>query len=321
MSQFTGNSIPEIETESVNHVYAARCAGGRVLPESVVRMRVPSGFFTHPEVSPDGKRVAFWGICGGEWNIWLADAESGRAENLTAGNGTSCHPAWSPDGKQIAFSHSPVPASGNEAYGNPWPGAEFRPKRDIWILDIETGNRRQLTWFGHDAERPAWSPDGKRIACVVSENVHLDGTVMKNIYTLDTAAGLSEVVTRSEGSCYRPAWHPSGRKLAYNTKGAGSHHIWVIDVDGNNQLQVTGSVDKAETAAVIHDHGSWWSADGNRIFFHSDRGGEWGLWAVDTESGALVHIPVPGCRRPSHVTWDRLEQVLSFDMPGEAEFD
>jgi len=56
-----------------------------------------------PAWLPDGKKIAFTGKSGGNWNIYVLTIESGRVDRLTSYNGVDTFPAWSPDGRTIAF--------------------------------------------------------------------------------------------------------------------------------------------------------------------------------------------------------------------------
>ena len=65
---------------------------------------------------------------------------------LTTDPANDLRPAWSPDGTRIAF-------FSNRSDSN-----------DIWVMDADGENQRELTNGSADDRRPAWSPDGARIA-------------------------------------------------------------------------------------------------------------------------------------------------------------
>jgi len=110
-----------------------------------------------PAWSPDGKHIAFNdsnifypGTSVGA--IYVVNTDSGSVHKL-ASNGV--FPAWSPDGQQIAFVSS---ADSNWKTGQ------------IFVMDMDGGNVRQLTSAASGGILPIWSPDGTHIAFVSSND-------------------------------------------------------------------------------------------------------------------------------------------------------
>ena len=84
-----------------------------------------------PVWSPDGKWIAFFAYRDGGYDIWAMAPDGTHQHKLTWGPFDDREPAWSHDGTRIAFSSD---------RGNPL-GSDY----NIWVLDIETGDLRQLT--------------------------------------------------------------------------------------------------------------------------------------------------------------------------------
>ena len=289
----------------VRDVWVARCDREQVFPDSAYRVAAPDLFFTHPVLSPDGKTVAFWGGEGNTVDLWTADLARNRARKLGNGTGVSGHPAWSPDSKAIACFHNPEKR--NVAYFPPWGSNEaaYSP-RDIWTIDVETGEWQQVTDDGFDNERPAWSPDGEKI-CYVSGH---GGT--KELWVADLVGGNTRQLTEERRILYRPAWHPDGTRIACNNKGAANHDLWIVDLCGGDARKLLAS---GGGPGTYHDHGAFWSSDGRDLIFHSDRDGQWGIWIVDSGGMNLRRVELPGCPNASHPSWDREESLIAFDRP------
>lgn len=108
-----------------------------------------------PQLSPDGKRVAFViTVVEKEANrtnsdIWILNSDGrGEARQLTNSPRHDRHPRWSPDGKQIAFESNR--------------GGSFQ----VYVVSAEGGEPRQVTTISSEATQPIWSPDGKSLAFV-----------------------------------------------------------------------------------------------------------------------------------------------------------
>jgi len=98
--------------------------------------------------SPDGSRLAASFQTGDQVRIGLTavDPETGTARDfrmLDLPAGTPCHPRWSPDGKFLAY---------EAVTAGSW---------DLWIVNADGKNPRQLTSDPGNERGAVWSPDGK----------------------------------------------------------------------------------------------------------------------------------------------------------------
>ena len=106
-----------------------------------------------PAVSPDGKEIAF--VSGG--SIWTVSTEGGDAHLLVTQSADVSRPLYSPDGRQLAFIST---ATGNG---------------DIYIVSLDTGTLKRLTFDDASDRLDAWSADGKQIFFYYSRSQYRDG--------------------------------------------------------------------------------------------------------------------------------------------------
>ncbi len=109
--------------------------------------------------------------------------------------------------------------------------------------------QRRLTRSRGVDGSPAWSPDGRRIACGCERQGNFD------IYLL-SLSGNARRLTRGSAIEADPTWSPDGRKITFESKLDGSSEIDVVHTDGSGRRMLTSN--GADPA---------WSADGRTIAF------------------------------------------------------
>src|SRR6185437_12004899 len=115
--------------------------------------------FSQTAISPDGKSVAWVENVGpGKSAIYVSEVSGGKPHRITAGKTTGFHAedsiAWSPDSKRLAFLSDAIKA------GQP----------QVYEIGVAGGTARKLTSVKGFLASPGWSPDGKSLAVLFTEN-------------------------------------------------------------------------------------------------------------------------------------------------------
>ncbi len=103
----------------------------------------------------------------------------------------------------------------------------------IWVLDPKTGEATQVTDGAGIDSRPAWSPDGKRLAFV------RDDTHRTTIVTRDLATGAEKVVVDEDAIAMDPAFSADGQSLFYTSSVAGDFDLWRVDLGSGQKTRLT----------------------------------------------------------------------------------
>ena len=159
---------------------------------------------------------------------------------------------------------------------------------DIYIMDIKGKNLQNLTNSPTDESKPAFSPDGHRMAYVSSR--HDDNF---EIYVMNLSTKVSYRLTNHPGYDDNPAWSPDGQWIAFDSNREGTYHIYKIQPNGENLQRLThGVVDRNYNAA--------WSPDSQSIAFDSFREAP-GIYIMDADGGNQRRLPNQPLRghRPS----------------------
>ena len=145
-----------------------------------------------PQLSPDGRRVAFTSDRSGNWEIWLADRDGANAIALTSmGAVAAGYPHWSPDGGHVAF-HSNVEGQ--------W---------DIYLVSASGDKPRRLTSHPASDDFPSFSRDGKWIYFSSDRAAGQQ----RSIWKVAVAGGDAVQVTTT--AAYAPLESPDGAYLYY----------------------------------------------------------------------------------------------------------
>lgn len=138
-------------------------------------------------------------------------------------------PAWAPDGERIAY----------VSYESTRPA--------VYMHNLRTGERRQLTNFRGLNQSPAWAPDGRRLALVLSK----DGS--PDIYVLDIETSELTRLTRHFSIDTEPAWMPDGESLIFTSDRGGKPQIYNVELRSGRVQRLTFEGDYNARARVLPD--------------------------------------------------------------------
>ena len=198
-----------------------------------------------------------------EYEIYRFDRTSKEYTRLTNVKGYDAEGSYSPDGSLIAF------ASNRNAYSQPMSEEDAklfeRDKSfmmDIYIMNADGTNVRQLTTApGYDGG-PFFSPDGKRICW---RRFSRDGEIAE-IMTMNIDGSDEKQLTRMGKMSWAPYYHPSGKYLIFNTNlhGFSNFELYLIDTEGKSQPVRVTDTDGFDGLAN-------WTPDGTQLTWTSTR--------------------------------------------------
>ena len=229
-------------------------------PRELTRLGQPAGGHAAPAWSPDGRHIAFTVFDGAEDDgLWIL-----RLDTL------ECRPGLLRSGLyELAFA-----PDGSALYVTSGEAAILRVP-----FDASSGTVREPHTLIPIAGVPgvrgvSVAADGGRVAFsgialnsqIWAQPVRRDGSV----------SGPARPLTNDTSHRNSlPAVSPDGAKVAYMSRRSGEPaHVWVMDIDGGNGMQVTADDAKDWLAN--------WFPDSRRVAYLSRRGNRRGLWAVDT---------------------------------------
>lgn len=220
----------------------------------------PVYFLSHPSLTPDGETVVF---CF-EGDLWKASVKDGKATRLTAMPGYETSPRISPDGKWIAFT--------GRQNGN----------ADIYLMPLEGGEIKQLTWHSGNDELSSWSWDAK--------SVYLNSNRMGQVagYKLSITGGTPRRVFGNYFFQYdhNLAEHPKTGEIFFNDTWESSNQVQRKRYKGafNPDIQsydFSSKLHKKYTDWEGKDFAATLDRTGNLYFISDEVNGEYNLSTIE----------------------------------------
>ncbi|WP_083470370.1 S41 family peptidase [Rufibacter tibetensis] len=205
-------------------------------------------------------------------DIWIADRQSnntnlGFARRLTSDEGAETNPHLSPDGKWLAFT------------------GQYDGNTDVYLIPVEGGQPKRLTWHPGNDDVTGWSPDGKSVLFVSARDGH--PTANSKFFTVSVNQGMPEALKIPQASngelsedgqfaAYQPItfWDPEWR----NYRGGQAQPIWIVDLK-TYALQQTPQANKERHTSPVWMDGI--------VYFLSERDYANNIWSYNPNTKEL----------------------------------
>lgn len=222
-------------------------------------------FQTFFSVSQTGV-MAYSSASTGQTQLALVD-RAGKELGLVGQASNYVRPWLSPDGKRVAV-------DGVDSQGN----------RDIWLVELASGNPTRFTFDPATDIFPVWSPDGSRL--VFSS----DREGPRNIYQKNaTGAGKEELLLKTDANIFPVDWSPDGRFVLYTVSNTKTKlDLWVLPLTGDQKPFPFLQTEANERSARFSPDGRW-------IAYTSDESGVHEIYLQSfPESGSKRQISTNG---------------------------
>jgi len=229
---------------------------------------------TWPDISPNGRYVAFASLRTGNREIFVLDLLDGTLLNVSQSPGDDNWPRWSPNGQEIVF-HSNRDGNYN-----------------IYVVNGDGTGIRRVTNSPLLDQWPDWSPNGKQIAFRRGNDVYAidaDGEEQNPVALTNLPTVINQM----------PAWSPNGQQIAFMSLREGYCAVFLMSAAGetpeNPAVNLTPKTPGDASSAWCSRAPSW-SRDGQQIYFQSMRasnpntGGDAELFAMNTDGSGLRRL-------------------------------
>ncbi|WP_404417805.1 Tol-Pal system beta propeller repeat protein TolB [Vreelandella aquamarina] len=150
-----------------------------------------------------------------QFALHVADSDGRNSQEILSSDQPILSPAWSPDGEKLAY-------------------VSFESGRPaIYVQQVTSGQRVELTSFEGINSAPSWSPDGRRLAMSLSK----DG--QPEIYIMNLADRSLTRITNNSSIDTEPSWAPDGRSLLFTSDRSGGPQIYRHSLTGQETQRLT----------------------------------------------------------------------------------
>ena len=261
---------------------------------------------TEPRWSPDGSSIAFVSNRVEKSGLFVMPLAGGDARELTKHAQGIANIAWSagPEGtpKSIAYITDFDPDNPDEEQ----PGEDDAPRirvtsrldykvdglgyrgdvrKQVFVVDVESGERRKITDDVQDYAHPRWSPGPEGAPKTIAAQVSGVDSVGSRLALIDVASGATKLVGPQGGIVDSYAWSQDGKQIIYSGEDTQTYHgdIWLYDVASGERRQILKDLDwnpGARLGGGMIAEPAW--LDEQRVIFQGAQGGTTVLHIVDT---------------------------------------
>ena len=292
--------------------------------DDVVKTLFAAHTFEQVALSPDASSIAWvetvhtkTGLLAGETVIYVKSLKSDtRPRRIGAGVADSLHAegsvAWSPDSQKIAFLSD----------------AAKKGQLQLYVVSAPGGPAKMVTSVKGFLSTPGWSPDGKTIALLLTENATRasgplvaetpetgeikDSFFEQRLALVDVATGKLQQITPADTYIYEYDWSPDSKRFVVSSAlGNGDNNWWLAEL---STVDAATGLMKSIYKPTLQIADPVWSHDGKQIAFieglMSDEGATGGDIFTISSGGEAKNITNGVKASAAWLAWPRDGKII-----------
>ena len=175
----------------------------------------------------------------------------------------------------------------------------------VWVVNVDGSQPRQVTNIPEGACQPDWSPDGKLIVFISPCEKNEDQYRGSGLFITSVDGNGLTPLPSVPGGDFDPVWSPDGKKIAFTSvRNTGRPRIYVITL-------ADGSVERLSDQ-YSYDRQPYWSPDGNQLTFVTTQKGPVQIWTMNADGSSQALFSRSADAINSHPVWSTDGEVILF---------
>ncbi len=183
-------------------------------------------------------------------------------------------------------------------------------RKEIYIMNFDGSEPRQLTRHNSIAFAPAWHPAGTKLAYSVYAR-HAGNIKNIDLYELDFATRRVKLISNKRGINSGAAYSPQGDRIAATLSFNGNPEIYVVESTGDARRL---------TSSFGFDVDPTWSPDGSKLAFVSSRSGMPMVYSMAADGSNVRRLTYAG-RYNATPSWSPTNNKIAFAGWVDGRFD
>lgn len=189
-----------------------------------------------------------------------------------------------------------------------------KEQREIFVMDWDGGNQRQISFHKSIANSAAWSPDGRYVSYRAMAYHPALKSRNADLFTFDLKSGKRWLVSYRTGINSGASYFPDGKNLLLTLSNSGNPDIYKMTTDGRNLTRITNGPRGAMNVEPSV------SPDGSKIAFSSDRSGKPMIYVMNVDGSNVNRLTFAGDYN-STPRWSPDSKKLVFAGYDKGHFD
>lgn len=175
----------------------------------------------------------------------------------------------------------------------------------IYLVNADGTNLRQLTSLPEGACQPGWSPDGMKLVftspCERNQQIYRGS----GLFIMNADGNGLTPLPLTPGGDFDPAWSPDGKYIAFSSlRNSGRARIYLLNLETNEVTRISSQ--------YSYDRQPAWSVDGKKLAFVTTQKGPVQIWTMNADGSEQAVYSRSGDAINTTPSWSPDSELILF---------